>query len=311
MSFSYKEISFPSSDGKNTVRGYLYIPEGEVRGVVQLSHGMIDYVGRYTRIIEHLTAQGYVFAGNDHLGHGKTAASPEDFGFFASRDGYKRVIDDLFSMNKLLHEEFPECPIVLFGHSMGSFVARLYATEHRESIDALIIHGTSGPNPLLGMGKCVIAALKLLRGERHRSKLVTGIAFGSYNDHYPKSEGSNAWLTREIALVADRDTDPYTSFIFTLSGYGDLFKLIGKCNEREWFDTFPCDLPTLVISGEDDPVGNYGKGVRYVHEKLSERGVKELSLKLYPGARHELFNETNRAEVFSDLTDWISANAKR
>ena len=126
MNYNYQEISFPSSDGKNTVRGYIYTPKNvTARGVVQLSHGMIDYVGRYEALADYLTSKGYIFAGNDHLGHGATAASPEDLGFFAERDGYKYVIEDLYRMNKLLRDTFPALPLVLMGHSMGSFIARL------------------------------------------------------------------------------------------------------------------------------------------------------------------------------------------
>lgn len=307
MSYTYKETSYPSCDGKNTVSARFYIPEGEILGVIQISHGMIDHIGRYFRLAEYFCARGFVVAGGDHLGHGKSAPCPEDLGFFASRDGYEKLIDDVYGMNRLLREEYPDKPIILLGHSMGSFVARLYAVKYPDSIDGIIIHGTSGPNPLLPMGKAVIALTKLLRGERHRSKLVTALAFGSYNSHYPKSEGESAWLTRAVELVEDRKTDPYTTYIFTVSAFGDLFKLIGKCNEREWYRLYPKSLPTLVMSGEDDPVGNYGKGVMTVYRGLESAGLENLSLKLYPGARHELFNETNRAEVFADIQEWIGS----
>ena len=309
MNYEYQEFSFPSSDGKNTIHAELYIPKGEIRGIVTLSHGMIDYVGRYGLLAEYLTGHGYIFAGNDHLGHGKTAARPEDLGYFAERDGYLRAIDDLRLMNEHLHRRYPDLPLILLGHSMGSVLARLYAERHPETIDALIIHGTGGKNPLLPFGKAVISLVKLFKGERYRSKLVTDIAFGSYNDHYDKSEGENAWLTRELERVAGRSSDPYTSFIFTASAYQDLFNMIGLSNSKGHFDSFPKDMPTLVVSGSEDPVGDYGRGVKFVYDSLCASGVKNVELKIYDGARHELFNETNREEVFADLVNWLDRTA--
>lgn len=286
----------------------VYAPDnGEVRGVVQLSHGMIDYVGRYEGLAEFLTSCGFVFAGNEHLGHGRSAASADDLGYFGEKDGYLRVLDDLREMNAILHKEYPDKPIILFGHSMGSFLARLYAVSYPETVSAIVIHGTGGKNPAAPAGKLLVSLLRAIFGSKHRSKFVTGVAFGSYNSHYDKSEGANAWLTRDGAAVATRDTDPYTSYIFTLAGYYDLFTMLSECNLAEWYSKYPKSLPTLIMSGNDDPVGDYGKGVREVYDGLCASGVEELDLKMYEGARHELFNETNRDEVFADLLSWLNS----
>lgn len=283
----------------------MFIPEGQLRGVVAISHGMRDYIGRYKLLCEYLTSRGFAVAGNDHLGHGATSASSEDFGYFADKDGYKLVLADLLKMNAIIKEELSGVPIFLLGHSMGSFLARLYAELYPDTVDGVIIHGTGGKNPLLPLGKAIIALVELFFGKRHRSKLVTGIAFGSYNARFDKSEGEEAWLTREGALVADRKGNPYTDFIFTASGYRDLFNMIGLSNSRAHFRAYPKSLPTLVMSGADDPVGDFGKGVKFVYDSLKGEGVSDLTLKLYEGARHELFNETNREEVFSDIVEWL------
>ena len=313
MNYLHKDIEFPSSDGKNTIHAELFVPSfADVKGVVQLSHGMMDYVGRYTLLADALAEAGYVLAGNDHLGHGSTAATPADYGYFAKRDGYKYVIDDVNRMNSFLHSEYPGVPLILFGHSMGSFVARLYAEKYPDTIDALVIHGTAGPNPILPIGKLLVKLLKVFCGERHRSKFVCSMADGGYNKKFDKSEGAGAWLTRDPSMVADREGNPKTDFIFTLSGYLDLFTMLGECNKDEWFATFPMRLPTLIMSGGDDPVGDFGKGTSYVYNKLRVSGAK-AELKMYEGARHELFNETNRQEVFRDLIAWfdkIKVNSK-
>lgn len=308
MSYTYKELTFASSDGKNTVHAQMYVPTTPVRAVVQLSHGMIDYVGRYKELAEYFADRSIAFVGNDHLGHGATAASDEDFGYFADDGGYNYVIDDLYRMNNVIKQVFPGAPVVMLGHSMGSFMARLYATKYPDSINAIIIHGTGGRNPLLAPGMILAKIIRALRGGHHRSNLINTLAFGSYNKRFPKEEGNDAWLTRDIERVATRPTDPYTNYRFTVSGYIDLFTVLGKSNETEWFLQFPKDMPTLVISGDADPVGDYGKGVEFVYNNLSAVGAKRVSLKLYRGARHELFNETNRDEVYRDLLAWIEEN---
>ncbi len=308
MNYQYSEFSFLSSDGKNALHAEIYAPrEKEIRGVVQLAHGMVDYVARYTELADYLTGEGFVFAGNDHLGHGKSVSNKEDFGYFAPVEGYKYVIDDLHKMNDELRRMYPGKPVILLGHSMGSFLSRLYAVKYPKSIDGIVIHGTGGKNPALPFGKIVVALLKAIKGERHRSTLVKKLSFMGYNSRFDKSEGDEAWLTRAGELVAGRKDDERTNFVFTLSGYNDLFTMLGECNNSQWYIDYPKGLPTLLMAGADDPVGNFGEGVREVYDGLSKAGVVSLDIELYEGARHELFNETNRAEVFRDLCDWLAS----
>jgi alpha-beta hydrolase superfamily lysophospholipase len=311
MGYTCEKITYPSSDGKNTVSAKIFVPDCEIKGIVTLAHGMRDYVGRYVDFAAFLCEEGYVFAGNDHLGHGETASCSEDMGYFAPKDGYLFVIDDLLSMNRIVRERFPNLPIVMMGHSMGSFLARLYAEKYPDTVDGLIIHGTGGRNPLLGVGKLLISLIRAIRGDRHRSGLVSAMAFGSYNKGFDTSESDEPWLTRDSSRISSRPTDPYCAFKFTAAGYADLFSMIGLSNSDAHFSAYPKSLPTLVVSGEADPVGDYGRGVRFVYERLKESGVKKVDLLLYPDARHELFNETNRDEVMSDISAWLSEVIER
>ena len=306
MDYNFNEYKFPSSDGKNTIYAEIYTPKHlKPRAIVQLAHGMIDYTARSTELASFLCTNGYILAGNHHLGHGRSVSTAEDFGYFAPKDGYKYVIEDVHSMNKYLRKVHPDLPIILLGHSMGSFIARLYATQYPSTISGLIIHGTGGPNPLVGVGKGLAKLIRSFYGERHRSNLIETMAFGAYNKKYPKEEGHNAWLTRDLSKVSGRDTDEFTSFKFTVSGYIDLFTFLGSCNSKAWFKQYPKRMPTIIMSGDMDPVGNYGKGPRYVYKQLMINGSDNVTLKTYEGARHELFNETNQAEVFSDMLEWI------
>ncbi len=311
MNYNRTETRFRSSDGKNTVYAEIYAPKDvPAKGVVQLVHGMIDYTGRYKELADFLTANGYIFAGHHHLGHGRTAASHDDLGFIAERDGDKLLVEDVRLMNKYLKDVFPTLPIYLLGHSMGSFISRMYAVKYPETIDGFIIHGTGGANPLVGAGKALAGLIKLMRGPRSRSSLITGMAFGSYNKRYPAEEGHNAWLTRDGETVKDRDTNEFTSFEFTVSAYIDLFNLLSGCNSKKWYKNYPKKLPTLIMSGTMDPVGNYGKGPEEVYKALIKEGALKLEMNLYDGARHELFNETNRQEVFEDILEWLSGVRK-
>ncbi|MBR2650141.1 MAG: alpha/beta fold hydrolase [Clostridia bacterium] len=307
MSYTVSNVSFPSSDGISTVHGIIYIPDSAPRGVVQLSHGMVDHVGRYEALGKFLAECGYVFAGNDHIGHGMTAdKSGTMFGYFTDKGGTDLVLRDLHSMNKLLRERFGGMKPVIMGHSMGSFLSRLYVEKYPNSISGHIIHGTGGPlGAAVPLGIGLVNLIMLFRGTKYRSSLVKSIAFAGYNSHFPKEEGPNAWLTRDLSTISGHDSNSYTNFTFTVSAYKELFQMVGKSNSKNWFASYPKQLKTLILSGDEDPVGDYGNGVRYVYKQLLLSSVEELSMKLYEGARHELFNETNRDEVFADMKSFL------
>lgn len=307
MSFTLQTVKFQSSDGTSTCTGRIYVPNGkQIRGVVQLSHGMVDHTGRYEALAEALCREGYVFAGNDHLGHGLTAKeSGAPYGYFADDNGRELLLRDLHRMNKLLRDRFGMLP-VLMGHSMGSFLSRLYVLKYPHTVSGHIIHGTGGPlGVALPLGIGLVNTIIFFRGTKYRSTFIKNLAFAGYNSHYPKEEGSRAWLTRALDLVADREQNEFTNFTFTVSAYRELFRMVGESNCAAWFKSYPQALRTLVVSGSEDPVGNYGKGPTYVYKQLLLANVTDVSLKLYEGARHELFSESNRDEVFRDLISWL------
>ncbi len=310
MNYNFAEIRLPSSDGRNSLYAEIYTPKRRSSiGIVQIAHGMIDHVGRYSELADYLTGEGFIVAGNHHLGHGKTAASPDDFGFFADKDGSELVIEDIRVMNRYLRHEFPTLPLILFGHSMGSFISRLYAVKYPHTVNGLVIHGTSGPNGAVGAGKTVAKMIGAMRGKRHRSNLLASLSIGAYSKKF-KDDGAWGWLSRDKSLIAEREADPYT-FNFTASAYYDLFSMLADSNAKAWYKEFPKNLPTLIMSGEEDPVGAFGKGPRHVYKNLLIAGCEDVTIKMYDGARHELFKEINRQEVFADLTTWLKNVAAR
>lgn len=300
-------IHFPSADGKTQVAGFFYTPvAAPVKGIIQISHGMCEYIGRYEPMIDVLTANGYAVCGNDHLGHGET--SPDNYGFFAEKNGYQLLLEDMNTMNMLARKKYSGCKLILFGHSMGSFFARWYAEKNPEAMDALILSGTGGPGFLMQFGKQMARVLSAIRGPRYISKFLVKASTGSYCRGIENSDSTSAWLSRDPAVWAAYDADPKCTFSFTVSAYRDLLTAHTHVNTREWAQRMRKNLPIYLYSGDMDPVGDYGKGVRAVYDLLMEAGVEDVTLRLYPGGRHEMHNEINKEEVFQNLIQWCDAH---
>ena len=309
MSYKYTKNQFLSSNGKAQIAYHIYEPNAAVKAIVQLSHGMCEYVRRYEHVAEFFCKNGIVFCGNDHLGHGDTAVTDENLGFTSEGGGADFMVEDVRKLTEIIKERYPDKPIILFGHSMGSFIARLYLTKYTD-ISAAIIEGTGGPESPTAMGKTVASAVMKFKGERYRSKMLYSIAFGNYNRRIGKHCAVSAWLSRDDDLVSRYMSDRYCKYVFTARGFYDLFDLLGRVSEKSWAELVPKTLPILLASGDADPVGNYGRGVKAVYDRLVAAGVENVTLKLYPDARHELHNETNKDEFLRDVLDFISTNVK-
>ena len=299
-----ERFTITSSDGKTALAAYRLIPENP-RAMVQISHGMCEYFLRYEGFAEYLASHGFVVFGHDHLGHGNTAPTPDDLGFTVSGGGAEHLVEDVHNLSLKMKQQFPKLPLILFGHSMGSFVARAVLEQYGSTYHAAVICGTGGPETPAAAGKALASLLIKLKGERHRSKLVAGIAFAGYNKKFEKGCDKNAWLTRDAAVIEKYNTDPFCTYIFTLRAYHDLFSLVERVSRKEWAGKLRKELPLLVVSGEMDPVGGWGKGVRSVAERLRKAGIKDLTLTLYPEMRHEILNETEHETVWSDVKQWI------
>lgn len=287
----------------------IYEPEGEIdeiRAVVQISHGMCEYVGRYEEYARHLCSQGIVLAGNDHPGHGESAASEEDFGYFAKEKGVDLAVEGLKTMSELLLERYEDKPLILLGHSMGSFLCRIYLTKYSENLAGAIVMGTGGPGAPTGVGIALASIIAGLRGDRHRSKLLRSIQQAGYLKRCGKGADRTDWLTRDRDVVEKYNNDKYCNYIFTVSGYRDLFRMLEAVSVEDWATKIPTDLPILLISGEDDPVGSYGKGVCAVAGALAHAGAQKLKTVLIPGARHEVLNETDCADTYALIDRWIA-----
>ena len=306
MSVQIQSFDVLSSDRIHTLKGVLVIPEGEIKGIFHLVHGMCEYIGRYDALFSALANEGYLCCGYDHLGHGKTACGPEELGFIAHRDGWKILVNDVEVFERAVTQQYPGKPVFLMGHSMGSFIVRLAAETLGDRIEKLIICGTGGPNPASPAGLLAADLVRLFKGEKHRSTLINQLAFGAYNKRF---EGNTdyEWLTNDRAVINRYIADPFCHYLFTVSGMHDLVKLNARSNRAKWADSFRKDLPILLISGRDDPVGDYGKGVETVYRKLRAAGHTAVTLKLYDGCRHEIHNDRCREEMLRDLLQFIES----
>lgn len=302
----FEEGTYPSADGVSLVHYYVWRPaDGRPKAVLQLAHGMCEYVQRYDAWARRFCEAGYAFCGNDHLGHGYTAKDAGDLGYTHPRKGAGYMVEDLHTMTEIAKREFEGVPVVLYGHSMGSFVARAYLTRYGGEVAAAIISGTAGAGSPTGLGKLLAHTVARVKGDRYRSKLLASIAFGSYNKRFAEEEDHASWLTKVPEVRQNYREDPFSHYLFTVAGYDTLFTLLQEVSRRDWAEKVPKTLPVLVLSGDMDPVGAYGKGPRQVYERLVKAGVTRAKLKLYEGGRHEMHNETNRDEVFADLVAYL------
>lgn len=292
-----------SSDGVHTLNGIVYLPEGSAKGIFHLVHGMTEYIGRYKDLLSAVAASGYIACGFDNLGHGETA-SKDELGFIAERDGYKYLVDDVIRFGDSVKSDFPDLPYYLMGHSMGSFIVRLATVKYGEKIDKLIICGTGGPNPAAPAGILVCDLLKVFKGGHGYSSLIENMAFGTYNKRFPGG-GKYEWLTKDEKIKKMYAADPLCTYRFTVSALKDLVKLNLLSNKPNWFKGIRKDLPILLISGEDDPVGDYGKGVKTVYNRLKEQGCN-ARIKLYKNCRHEIHNDTCKEESAQDILKFIT-----
>ena len=277
-----------------------------IKAILQISHGMIEYVERYDEFAKFFNENGILVIGNDHLGHGKTASGDEQLGYFGEGKS-KTVVDDLYEVTKYAKETYgKDIPYFLFGHSMGSFMARRYLMTYGNVLTGAIICGTGHtPGIVLTAGNICAKIIQLFKGEYHRSLFLKKIAFGSYNKRIPDAKTENDWLSRNTTNVEKYNRDKYCTFLFTVNGYQTLFGVLKFIQKKENITHIPKDLPLYFIAGKEDPVGNYGAGVLKVAKQYKDIGIKNIESKLYENDRHELTNETDRDIVFRDILKWI------
>ena len=298
-------FSFQSQNENTLIQGYKWVPtDKKPRLIVQLIHGMAEYAERYEPFAEFLIENHMALYAHDHLGHGHSVNHSEELGFFHEKNAKDILIEDAHYVTSYAKKDWPDTPIVVLGHSMGSFVLRNYLKKYSQEINGAIIMGTSGYNNSLEPGLKLSQLLAKLFPKK-RNKQLDHLAFGSFSDYFPEQYSHFDWLSKNQNNVKEYLKDDYTGFIFTNNGFHTLFDLMNDATRANWAKKIQPDLSILVISGEQDPVGDFGKGPYSVAKELAHAGITDVTLQLYTNLRHELFNEEEKQMVMDDIYEWL------
>ena len=294
--------NFLSSEGTKQIHYEIIEPTGgeKPKAVIQVVHGMCEYFGRYAEFSGYMANNGYAVAGDDHLGHGRTAVTEDDKGFFSEYNGWRFLVRDEKRMTDIIKEKYPETPVILFGHSMGSFIARLYTSWYPESICAALYMGTGSGVP----DGAAVRLLENMTGTKTHLDQGQWMFYHFLTRRVSDKSSELDWITRDKDKIEYYKSDPLGNFAFTSGAYRDLVRLLSEVSKREWAYSLPKKLPVMLMSGEEDPIGDFGKGVRKVYGRLKKAGMENVSIRMYIDSRHELINEINRQEVYEDILQW-------
>lgn len=303
MSYQKTVKTIPSTNHLYDIHIYTYTPKKTPRYFLQITHGMCEYLERYEPFIRFMTSKGVLVAGHDHAGHGNSIRTPEDLGYFSKDPSDLTLVKDLKNVSDFLADHYSTLPHFMLGHSMGSFVLRKYLMKYGRSLSGVFISGTGGTNIGVAPGITLAKSLAALKGDKNRSSFFNSVFFQGFNKNFKEEKDSVSWLSRDPKIRAAYKKDPKCNFIFTLNGFISFLSIMKDVTEEKWAEKMPKDVPFHLFSGTEDPVGAYGKGVQETFENLLEAKVKDVTIKLYEGGRHEMLNETNKKEVYEDLLE--------
>ncbi len=274
-----EELYFDSRDNKNKIHAVKWLPEADRPVcILQIIHGMAEYVERYEEFAQNMAARGALVTGEDHLGHGKSVGEEGRYGYFCERDAATVAVRDAHRLKKTVQEQYPGVPYFVLGHSMGSFILRNYLCRYGTGIQGAVVVGTG---------------------------MLNALSFGGYNKRIRKARTPMDWLSRDEKTVDAYLKDPLCGFTFTVNGFQTLLELVARLYQSGNLEKMPKELPVLFVSGAEDPVGDYGKGVERAYQSFLDVGMKNVKKKLYENDRHELLNEVDRKQVYEDIWQWI------
>lgn len=300
-----EEFYVDSVDGIHMIHGYRwYDAEIACRGILQIVHGMLEYIERYNELAEHMASAGYFVIGHDHLGHGDSIKDPSELGYVGEQ-GAVLWLKDIEQIRRMGVSYRPKLPYIMLGHSMGSFLVRRYLIYHGDRVDGAVIMGTGQQHPLLVKLGLMVTYLNMLRkGEKGHSRLLNNLTCSGYAKRYPDNAHTGSWMSRDPEVLNQALQDRKMNYHFTLNAFEALFRTIEEDVNPKRAAKMPRDLPLLILSGDEDPVGDNGKGVRRFEAMLRKIGMKKVTCILYPENRHELINDLDKQQVFQDIQIW-------
>lgn len=303
-----KNFTFKSEEGTE-IYTYKWMPEEnvEVKGVVQIAHGMAETAARYERFAENLTENGYIVYIHDHRGHGKTAKELENVGSLAENDGFKWLVEDVHQLSKIIKKENSGLPLFLFGHSMGSFVTQRYIQLYAKELKGTILSGSNGKQGIMLNMAMVVAKNEVKKnGRRVKSDKLNRLSFGNFNNAFNPVRTEFDWLSRDEKEVDKYIDDPFCGTVFTGGFFYDFLTGLKEIESKNNLKNVPKDLPIYIFAGDKDPVGKQGKGILKLYNTYKKLNIKDVTYKLYRDGRHEMLNETNREEVMKDIVNWLN-----
>jgi alpha-beta hydrolase superfamily lysophospholipase len=278
-----------------------------LKGIVQIAHGVGEHAGRYHPIAKKLQNEGFEVYANDHRIHGKSVKNNDYLGYYDGENYFLDALNDMRQLTEIIQKEHPKKKIILFGHSMGSLISREYITKYGDDLNALILSGTASFMKGLGpIGLFSANILGTINGKHRSNELLKNLFFTQFNKKFKPNRTKVDWISSDENQVDIFEADPLRIEDFSLSVFKDILKGTKKISLTETFENTPKNLPILIFSGDKDPVGEMGKGVQKVANKYIKAGIKDLTLKLYEGGRHEMLNETNKNEVEQDVINWLN-----
>lgn len=303
-----EEGYFDSRDGSSKIHYVKWLPdEGEpATAIFQIIHGMAEHIERYEPFAQFMTQHGFIVVGDNHLGHGKTVQKNNGTkGYFCENDPVTVLVRDVHRLKKTMQQEYPGLPYIILGHSMGSFLMRNYLCRYGSGIDGAIIMGTGmQPKGSLKLALFLASVTKQLHGSKYTSKMLSGLSSQGYLDRISDHKSDFDWLSTDDENVRRYNDDPDCGFPFTVNGYQALFQMILNLHDQDNLEKMPRNLPILITSGSEDPVGDYGKAPQGLYDKYKEMGMTSLSIKLYSKDRHEILNEKDKQQVWNDVLAW-------
>jgi len=286
----------PGSEGEGEV---------EIKACLQIAHGMSEHALRYRGLAEALTGAGYAVYANDHRGHGRSVSKGQPLGHMGERDTWNAAVADVYALGLRILEEAPGKPLILLGHSMGSFLLQQLLFERPDHAIAAILSGSNGkPPPIAQVGRGIARAERLRLGKAGKSPLLQKMSFGEFNKSFEPARTEYDWLSRDPDVVDAYIADPLCGVPISTQSWVDLLDALAPLGQLENQRRIPAHTPLFLFSGERDPVGDFGRGVRRLRDAYRAAGLDDLTLRLYPEGRHEMLNEINREEVFADLLEF-------
>lgn len=302
MAFLKFSGTYRSSNHKNRIHYYIFEPETDLRAIIQFTHGWKDYIERNDELIKYFTDHGVMICGCDFIGHGRSSEE-EKRGHFDERNGWSYLVKDVKKLTSYMKKEYPDIPFFLYGHGMGSLVARLCCL-HETQFDGIILSGTSSKQKFCRRSVFITSILRRIKGLNHRSCFLEKLVYKRLNRKFKGEKDELSWFSEDKTIRDKYSSDVRCQFTFTISAYENIFKMLSLVSTRQWYRSVPEELPIMLISGKDDPIGDFGKGIQEIQENFLKIN-HHVEIRLYDGVRHELQGDEKRNQIFADVLNWM------